>query len=284
MSKNHLIRPSFRNKLFNNTYTKILEPKNDKILESINNKINYYIIHLSRYHERSNNIELFKKKINNNLNIFPAYDKINIIINEDNIYYNNMLLDIKFKSNISDLDYSENNKLNKGEIGCYISHYKLMEQLINSENQFSLILEDDAEIIGNIDLDKELQLILNKINCDFDLIYIGNLNNNYYKQYNDNIYYVNLKEHLTGTHAYLINNKNINKFHSYLKDMTSPIDIKLNNLIKTKIINAFVIYPYLIKQNMNIESTIRNLDMIRKRIILINKNNYNVNLKRKKIK
>lgn len=41
----------------------------------------------------------------------------------------------------------EQNKLTKGEVGCYLSHMKAIQTAYNNGDQWSLILEDDAELI-----------------------------------------------------------------------------------------------------------------------------------------
>jgi glycosyl transferase, family 25 len=254
MSKNYLIRPS-KNKL-----------NESKNFNDINNEtkhnINYYIIHLKRYNERAENLELLKRKLNKQLNIFSGYDKLYLRIEKDKIYYFNELLDINFKVTINNTANSVYNKLNTGEIGCYLSHYKLLEELMRNDNDYSVIFEDDAVILDKIDLDKEVNQILNKIKSDFDLIYLGNLTNNRKNKYIDNIYNINFQDTLWGTHGYLINNKNIPKYYHYLKEMSLPIDIIYQQLIRNNAINGFVISPCLVSQNRHIESTIRNMALI----------------------
>ncbi len=46
-------------------------------------------------------------------------------------------------------------KLNKGEIGCTLSHIKCYEKLIESDDIFALILEDDISIINDINILKD---------------------------------------------------------------------------------------------------------------------------------
>lgn len=55
-------------------------------------------------------------------------------------------------------------KLNSGEIGCTLSHFKCYQQLLSSPNNFTLILEDDITIIRDIsNLEWVIPLIDNDI-------------------------------------------------------------------------------------------------------------------------
>ena len=46
-------------------------------------------------------------------------------------------------------------KLNKGEIGCSLSHIKCFEKLAESDDNYALILEDDISIINDINILQE---------------------------------------------------------------------------------------------------------------------------------
>ena len=66
----------------------------------------------------------------------------------------------------------------------------------------------------------------------------------------DNIYTINKDINLWGTHAYLINNKNINKIYESLLNIDCPIDRKFKNNIINNILIGYVIYPILVDQNI----------------------------------
>jgi GR25 family glycosyltransferase involved in LPS biosynthesis len=193
------------------------------------NEIDYYVIHISNKNElRSNNIINMSNKINNKINIFEAIkgSEINNVLDYDqNINFN-------FKYN------------HINEVGCYLSHLLLIKSLINSKYKYTIIFEDDFNI-HNIDFNEEVNKILNKID-DFDILYLGNLTDNHGLRYKDNIYYINPNENLWGTHAYLINNKNATKIYNHLLNLNLAIDNKYKELIKNKLINAYVIYPILV--------------------------------------
>jgi GR25 family glycosyltransferase involved in LPS biosynthesis len=131
----------------------------------------------------------------------------------------------------------------------------LIKSLLNTPYQYTLIFEDDFKIL-NDNFNEELNNILNKIDDNFDILYLGNLNDNHGKNYKDNIYYIDINYYLTGTHAYIINNKHINKIYKNLLKINNAIDNKYKDLINNNILNAYIIYPVIIGLS-DIKSTIR---------------------------
>ena len=86
---------------------------------------------------------------------------------------------------------------------------------------------------------------------DFDLIFLGNLNNNKGEQIIDNIYKIDGKENLWGTHGYLVNNSNIDKILEKIKIIDMPIDNKYETLGKNSELNIYVINPTIVNQSFN---------------------------------
>ena len=74
----------------------------------------------------------------------------------------------------------------------------------------------------------------------------------------DNLYYVNPKQHLFGTHAYVINNKNIDKIIDNIKIIKRPIDVAIQDLSNNRIFTTIIMYPYTVIQNKSFKSTVAN--------------------------
>ena len=81
---------------------------------------------------------------------------------------------------------------------------------------------------------------------DFDILYLGNLENNHGINVLDNLYDIDLTQNLYGTYAYMINNKNIDKIINGTKTLECPIDNRLQDLGKTKKIISYLYYPTLV--------------------------------------
>lgn len=194
---------------------------------------NFYVIHMINNEQRLNNINNMITKLNKNIKIFDAIDGL--------------------KLNVDKIDNLINKKLCTGEIGCYLSHANLISTIEETEN-YSIIFEDDFNITDNFN--KELTDIINSIDINFDIIFLGNFTENYGENYINNIYYVNTNHKLLGAHGYLINNKNIKKINNLLLDIDYEIDIKYKYLIDNNLLDCFTIYPVIVNQNTNLPSTI----------------------------
>lgn len=207
-------------------------------------KIEFYVISLKK-NKRLKNI---KNQLNNiNYQFVDAID--GKTIDQDELLNNYIL-----KENFYD---KNNNKRNK-EIGCYQSHYKIYNQVKKKYNNYTVILEDDIYVNTN-NLEKDLDEIINKMkNIDFDIIFLGNTFDNKGKKINGNIYEINKNKETVGCFAYLINNRNIQKFINFTKTIDEPIDLKLNSLIKTDNLKGYTISPCLINYKKELKSNINN--------------------------
>jgi len=209
-----------------------LKPIND----DNNLKIEYYVIHMNSSIERKSNILEMEKKLNKKINIFDAIDGNKIKnINDYNVNYTF-------------------NTQNKNEIGCYLSHFCLIKQLLNSDNNYTIIFEDDFNIVVD-DLHGIIINIISLLNNDFDVVFLGTFFTYLFNNTNINNIY-KPKKHLIGAQALLINNKNINKIYNELKNFSNLIDWKYMELHKTNKLNIYVINPSLVIQNKNFKSTI----------------------------
>jgi GR25 family glycosyltransferase involved in LPS biosynthesis len=234
-------------------------------------QIKYYLIHCKEHKERQEHIDNFQNKFEQQINIFDGIYTKNVpleksldYINAFNKTYNkNIIKKFSFK-------YS-------GEIGCYLSHFSIIEKIMNDktnntlDNDYTVIFEDDTDCNDKINPHEEIVKIINDINSinfDFDLIYLGNLNNNKGVDIINNIYYLDQENSCWGTHALLINNKNIEKIYNSILTIYHEIDIQYSFLGKKKIINSAVIYPSMFFQ-ANYKSNIR-VDPDNSKILKVN--------------
>ena len=210
-------------------------------------QLDFYVISL-RSPDRLLNIEAQNKKLNVKINIIDAVNGININQNE---LLENKTLSSKF------IDAS-NIKRSK-EIGCYMSHDKIYNIIKNNteRKKYSIILEDDFNIVPDNDAKQKLSDIIGSIDgLEFDILFLGNTFNNAGIQIKNNIYLVDKNKYTIGTFAYLINNANIDKLINLVKPIDSPIDNKLDTLIKNDKLNSLVVYPNIINYMAEITSGI----------------------------
>ena len=121
----------------------------DKLLEC-------YVIHLDRSTDRLSNINNIKIKTNFMINIVNAVDGLQ--------------LDVKklVNTGIVNPDYYKKHQ-NPSIYGCYLSHYNLIEMLLNKyennelKTEYSIIMEDDVVILDS-QFDNSVKDIITKIN------------------------------------------------------------------------------------------------------------------------
>lgn len=205
--------------------------------------IQMYVISL-KHDDRLENIKKQENKINKKITIFDAIkgDQLNI--------------DQTFENGTIDEKYKNATKQRKRVIACYMSHLNLLKEIkINNikDSKYSIIFEDDFDIVIPNFLD-EVKNILDKLDkkkLNFDMIFLGNLNNNKGDNVIDNIYEMDKNEHLWGTHSYIVNNNNIDKILDEIKLIDMPIDNKYEKLGKNKNLKIYVINPTIVNQSNN---------------------------------
>jgi GR25 family glycosyltransferase involved in LPS biosynthesis len=219
----------------------------------MNDFINYFIIHCEQHVEREHHLKKIVKLFNDKITIFKGYYTKNISVD-----YNNKIN--FFKSIDRNMDMKINVLSKSGEIGCYLSHHMLIKYIHENSDKdnYSVIFEDD--VILNENVDKNIkQIISNLINekLDWDLVFLGNLTMNHNRLIKNNIYTIDKNNCCTGTHALLINNKNIEKIYNSNCNIIHAIDWQYKINIDNKTLNGYVIFPPLCNQNTNFLSNIQ---------------------------
>lgn len=193
--------------------------------------MNYYIIHCKKHTKRLKNVELVQKNLN--VEIFEGIESPEI---------SEIFPEISFVKG----------GLTAGEIGCYLSHYSLLKKIKDIPG-YSVIFEDDVKFQHG--LDKKIEKIISEME-DFDMIFLGNLQNARGSRIKSNIYNPP-KGTLWGTHGLLFKNENVQKIIDTLLSMECAIDNQYKKRIDEGKINAYVIQPNLCVQNKFLKSTIR---------------------------
>jgi GR25 family glycosyltransferase involved in LPS biosynthesis len=129
--------------------------------DNFENQVKIDIITLENDNKRLNHVKDIIKK-NKEIQIFPAVDKNN----KERI---NQIFE-KYQISMNDINF--------GVIGCYLSHFLLIDRFLNSEYKYQIILEDDLQIVKS--LPKTINSIehlfkqINKNPEDVDILYLSN--------------------------------------------------------------------------------------------------------------
>lgn len=176
------------------------------------NPIQMYVISL-RHEDRLKNIEKQQEKVGQPIQIFDA-------VKGDFVEVAPLIA-----SGVLDKKYANPEKRQKREIGCYMSHLQLIQQ-VQQRSGYTIIFEDDFDIPNSSflkDVSTILQTLENK-GIEFDLLFLGTSSNNKGELVADNIYKQNKETNLWGTYGYLVNNVHIPKILDAIKTMDTPID------------------------------------------------------------
>lgn len=201
--------------------------------------IEYYVIHHRPNKEREFNVNEQQQKLGKHIHIFDAIMGKDLDMNHLQQFDERLQPNYKIQtSNVENVH------------GCYLSHFMLIKQLMDSGKQdgYTVIFEDDVNIL-DVHLDKSLQHILSIIQTDFDILYLGNLSENHGVNYAENVYEFDTSGFLYGTHGYLVNNKHLSNIYESLLNLNEAIDYKYYNAIVSNELKSLVIYPVLVEQN-----------------------------------
>jgi len=186
----------------------------------LNNIDNIYCINLEKRVDRRERCNLLFKKYNLKFNYFKAIDGNNL----------------KHLSSV----------LNKGAIGCCLSHYKIWEDIVIKNNKISLITEDD--VIFHDDVLQLFKLYYPEVPSDWNLLYFGG--NHCKQKLNFISNHVHKLSNTYTTHCYAITLECakylINKFNLDTI-LTKQIDVNLADVQKE--ISCYGFYPHLAWQD-----------------------------------
>lgn len=136
---------------------------------------------------------------------------------------------------------SKHYQLTKGAIGCYLSHVKIWEDVLQKEHNIALILEDDAKIPS--DMLWNLNISIVNVPVDWDVVLLGYMCNkcvthDKYKKV----------ERFMLTHSYIITRRGIEKIlqTKSLFPITQQIDSYMSEL--SGVLNIYTVERKLVLQ------------------------------------
>lgn len=196
--------------------------------------INTYVINLDISKDRLELITKQCKREGIHCHRFPAI--------------NGKTLDLK------SMDIVENKKIDKGAIGCSLSHINLWKKVEKKGDEMFIVLEDDCLIEKGFN--KKLATILKEAPKNWDIIYLGGSNLKGKKVSSHLIEPIKVSKkstHNTGTYAMLIRRKCLR----YLIENNLPIRDKIDQNLKNNMYDTLGVYfavPPLVKHNNELDS------------------------------
>jgi GR25 family glycosyltransferase involved in LPS biosynthesis len=264
-------------RIFNNRYSN-WDWINHTFFEVSNaeSTIKYYLIHCPQHAERINHITTIIKQISRPIEIFDGIYTADIELSKQNdvlqSYDKKLVFNVRAGSQY--LIYEKRYMLGAtnsfkfylpGQIGCYLSHHMIIKQIVDNKmnnkniSDYTVIFEDDVQFSSHIDLHGAIMQAINDMRSakiDFDIIYLGSLNENHGRNVINNIYRLDDTVGCFGTHALLINNANIEKIYQSNCNIIHAIDNQYYFNIVNKMLNGFVVYPSICGQTSDLRSNI----------------------------
>lgn len=119
--------------------------------------------------------------------------------------------------------------LTRGECGCYLSHLSIFRDILNSNKELHLILEDDVQFARQFK--QQLNELLVRItNVEWDIFYVGVTYDGEIKGkfIDDDLCFPTSL--IWGTHAYIMKRNTVQNIINRLLPIDMPIDLKLTKL------------------------------------------------------
>lgn len=150
----------------------------------------------------------------------------------------------------------KSSKRTPGQIGCWLSHLKALDIIIQNDDSMSLILEDDFVADGNaIDLMNKYISQLSK-DLDWDLLYVGHCDAvqrcSLFLDKTKKLCFTNVR--VNCLHGYVLKNKKVAETLFKAGNLLKPVNAdQIFELSKAK---RFMAFPPIFKQRKNIKADV----------------------------
>ena len=153
-------------------------------------------------------------------------------------------------------DPQERLATHKREVGCYLSHMKAFETVLEKNKEgYSIIFEDDFNLLDNfLPILDETLMKIKKI--DFDILFLGIIAIHRGDNVVDNVYHIH-DSVAWGAHAYLINNKSAAKIIEHMKYIETVLDKQLIDNGRSKELTVLRLDPLIANTSGDLSSGIR---------------------------
>ena len=158
------------------------------------------------------------------------------------------------KLDVKNMDIVENKKIDKGAIGCSLSHINLWKKVEKKGDEMFIVLEDDCIIEKGFK--NKLATILKEAPKDWDIMYLGGSNLKGKKVSPHLIEPIKVSKkstHNTGTYAMLIRRKCLRSLIENNLPIRDKIDQNLKNNMYDKL-GVYFVVPPLVKHNNELDS------------------------------
>jgi len=160
--------------------------------------------------------------------------------------------------------------LKPGEIGCYLSHRKLWQKMVDEDIDQMLVLEDDFEL--KADLHNVLEFVSSINPSDWDIIKLGEIPKKRIKkilQSKGELQLISFKKAPQGTYAYIISKKAARQMLAFSSPFFRPIDVDMQHFWehKQKVL-GILNNPFIHIDGESVLKTMGNRDKTKRRLFV----------------
>lgn len=132
--------------------------------------------------------------------------------------------------------FSEYPVKQQGFMGCWDSHRRLFN-IIKEENlEYSLIMEDDVDVVDNFN--ERLNEVISELPNDWDLLYLGGWNVGDIVKYSDKL---NHAKKVYTTHAFIVRQKFVDTAIKSINERQWKVDVLISDILPLG--NCFICSP-----------------------------------------
>jgi len=211
--------------------------------------LQYVVVHMKEHEDRYQNIIENEKLLGQPILIFDAVRGKDLDVS--NLDHELKQFDFRLKN-----EHIFRPK-NIGQIGCFLSHLLLFRSCIDSPYSYTVVFEDDFDLIDGTETHARLVRILNQlqtINPDFGILMLGTIGDPAFSDplnTEQDLFVFNPDPQLVvyGTHGYVVNNRKASLIYNNLLTIKQTIDCQMFDLIRENIISGYVVKPMMVQQN-----------------------------------
>ena len=217
--------------------------------ESYQNKIQPYVLYIPK---RFKSIKKIMKKLDLNPIYVQGLDKNKITLKKalKQGHVHPDWYDYSVKGGATET--SEKKPVNSGRIACHLGHLTILEQFLQSSNEYALIFEDDVYLTPGKSYERKhkLRTILENIPKNAQIVYLSFCHEfcDLTKKYND--IFIHAVRPLC-RHIYLVSREGARIILDNTFPMYNTGDKMTGNLISDKILKGYLVNPKFFTLNQN---------------------------------
>ncbi|NOU50178.1 glycosyltransferase family 25 protein [Pseudoalteromonas sp. JBTF-M23] len=147
--------------------------------------------------------------------------------------------------------------LSKGEIGCYMSHRKAWQAIVDNKHPYAIVMEDDFRLVGDL---HNVFATIEQLPVKWQLIKLAAYENRtrpiaFSHRVNDTFNLVVHKKAMTGCCAQAISYEGAKALLAATEYFARPVDTDLQHVWETKV-PVYSLMPYYIEQDLDFDSDI----------------------------